>query len=54
MRKKFDRWLIRMACGWSFILGTFIITIEGILAFLAGCILYFTGFWLMDKYREMG
>lgn len=53
MRKEIEEGLVSMASGCSFIIGTSIMHLGGIVAFLAGCVLYFIGYWLMDKYKEM-
>lgn len=49
----FKSFLVSTACGCSFILGTSIIAIGGVWAFLSGFAMYFLGYWLMDKYKEM-
>lgn len=50
--KSLKTYLISLACGLSFILGTDIIIIGGAPYLLGGCVMYFIGYWLMDKYRE--
>lgn len=54
MRKEIKGGLVSVASGCSFIIGTSIVHIGGVIAFLIGCVLYFIGYWLMDKYKAIG
>lgn len=44
--------LLSLASGCSFIIGTAIMQISGVLAFLGGCAMYFLGYELMHKYKK--
>lgn len=45
--------LVSLASGCSFVVGTGIMQIGGVLPFLGACVLYFIGYELMRKYRKM-
>lgn len=45
--------LTELGCGCSFIVGTGIMNVGGVIPFIAGCVFYVLGYYLMDVYRRM-
>lgn len=51
--ESFKAFLVSLASGSSFIVGTGLIFVGGVLPFLGGLAMYFIGYELMHKYRRM-
>lgn len=51
--ESFKAFLVSLAIGSSFIIGTSIMFIGGVLPFLGGLAMYFIGYELMHKYKRM-
>lgn len=51
--ESFKAFLVSLASGSSFTIGTSLILIGGTPPFLGGLALYFIGYWLMHKYKKM-
>ena len=52
MEESLKEFLISLASGCSFIIGTGIAQIGGVLPFLGGCVMYFIGYRLMQRYKK--
>lgn len=53
MKESFKAFLVYLASGYFFIVGTIIMQIGGVLPFLISSILYFIGYILISKYKRM-
>lgn len=52
--ESFKAFLVSLASGSSFVIGTGLMFIEGVLPSLGGLAMYFIGYELMHKYKRMG
>lgn len=51
--ESFKAYLVSLASSSSFIIGTGLIFVGGVLPYLGGMAMYFIGFTLMRKYKRM-
>ena len=51
--ESFKAFLVSIASGSSFIIGTSLMFIEGVFPYLVGLAMYFIGYELMHKYKRM-